>query len=181
MTETTTRIRWHDKTPGNSDVYNIAHIGYVGTVEESAFIIYTPDTMHADWLLSVRLIPGSTFLYADTPGELKAEAERWLEEFVASLGAIFPGEPYDFGDDDGEPLEVKYAPGRRVRYVHPDYGYPGEQEVAAAILVFGAAYTIAQHSIGQSRTDLILEGIPGEWFNSVLFEPAGDETTGGRQ
>ena len=86
---TPTRIRWDDKTPGNGDVYNVASIGYAGTVEEAAFIIYTPDTMHADWLLSVRLIPGSTFLYADTPGELKAEAERWLEEFVGSLGAIF--------------------------------------------------------------------------------------------
>ena len=27
------------------------------------------------------------------PGRLKAEAERWLEEFAASIGAVFPGEP----------------------------------------------------------------------------------------
>lgn len=89
---TVTRIRWDDKTPGNGDVYNVAHIGHVGTVEEAGFIIYTPDDLHADWLLSVRLIPGGTFLYADTPDELKAEAERWLAEFVSSLGASFPKE-----------------------------------------------------------------------------------------
>ena len=91
MTET--RIRWDDKTPGNGDVSHVACIGYAGTVEEAAFIIYTPDVMHADWLLSVRLTPGSTFLYAGSPDELKAEAERWLEEFVTSLGAVFPDEP----------------------------------------------------------------------------------------
>ena len=86
MTETG-RIRWDDKAPGNR---NVTHIGYVGTVEEAAFIIYTPDELHPDWLMSVRLIPGSMFLYADTPDELKAEAERWLAGFVASLGASFP-------------------------------------------------------------------------------------------
>src|SRR5208282_4945803 len=90
MTET--RIRWEDKTPGSGDVYNVAHIGHVGTVLGAAFIIYTPDQLHANWLLSVRLIPGSTFLYADSPDELKAEAECWLERFVSSLGASFPDE-----------------------------------------------------------------------------------------
>ncbi len=90
MTETTARIRWNDETPGNGDVYNVAHTGYVGTVDEAAFIIYTPDTMHADWLLSVRLVPGGQFLYDDSPEKLKDEAERWLERFVASLGAVFP-------------------------------------------------------------------------------------------
>ena len=36
---TVTRIRWDDKTPGNGDVYNVAHIGHVGTVKEAGFII----------------------------------------------------------------------------------------------------------------------------------------------
>lgn len=89
MTETS-RIRWEDKTPGNSDVYNVASIGYVGTRPESAFIIYTPDELHADWLLSVRLTPGSQFFYAASRDELKDRAGRWLAEFVSSLGAIFP-------------------------------------------------------------------------------------------
>ncbi len=127
---TTTRIRWDDKTPGNGDVYNVASIGYAGTVEEAAFIIYTPDDLHADWLLSVRLIPGSTFLYADTPGELKAEAERWLTGFVTSLGASFePAEPRpsrawhaDWAevdrDQDGNAI-LKHKPTGGLYRLHP--------------------------------------------------------------
>lgn len=93
MTETAGRIRWEDKTPGNGDVYNVASVGYVGTRPESAFIIYTPDELHAGWLLSVRLTPGSQFFYAASRDELKDRAGRWLEEFTASIGAAFPGEP----------------------------------------------------------------------------------------
>lgn len=93
MTETTARIRWDDEAPRDGDVYIVAHIGYAGTIQEPAFMIYTPDEMHAEWLLSARLVPGSQFFYADTPEDLKAEAERWLEQFVSSLGAVFPDEP----------------------------------------------------------------------------------------
>lgn len=93
MTETKRkRIRWDDQAPRNGDVYIVAHIGYAGTIQEPAFMIYTPDEMHASWLLSARLVPGSQFFYADTPEDLKAEAERWLERFVSSLGAVFPPE-----------------------------------------------------------------------------------------
>lgn len=102
MTETT-RIRWEDKTPASGDVYNVASIGYVGTVEESAFIIYTPDEAHAGWLLSVRLTPGSRFFYGASQDELKDRAERWLEEFTASLGAVFL--------DDITPLTAPAAAG----------------------------------------------------------------------
>ena len=176
MTET--RIRWQDKTPGNGDVYNVACTGYVGTVEGAAFIIYTPDTMHADWLLSVRLVPGSTFLYGGTPDELKAEAERWLAGFITSLGAVFPEDEPGFDDDDGELLEVKYAAGTRVRFAHPGAGYPGDAEEAMKALTPGKVYTVVWADIGQSRTDLNLaaRGRALGRFNSVLFEPVDDET-----
>jgi len=164
----TNRIRWHDETPGNGDVYNVAHIGHVGTVEGAAFIIYTPDQLHANWLLSFRLIPGSTFLYADSPKDLKAEAERWLEEFVSSLGASFPV-TYEFEEDD-EPIEVRFAPGAYVRYQNPDAGWPGEQDKARELLTLGRIYGIAWNDIGQSKTSIGLVGIEGT-FNSVLFEP----------
>lgn len=178
------RIRWHAGERGEI----VAWLGYAGTVNAALFQILrplknsTPGHRFDEWALCATL-PGAQgkarYAYSleepQAVEELKAQAEHWLEEFVASLGAIFPAPAFEFGDDEGEPLEVMYAPGRRVRYVHPDWGYPGEQEPAAELLVLGAAYTIAQHSIGQSRTDLILEGIPGEWFNSVLFEPADDE------
>ena len=102
--------------------------------------------------------------------ELKAEAERWLAQFVTSLGAVFPDEAYEFPCCEHD-LETAYAPGAFVRYTHPDAGWPGEQEVAREILVFGAAYRIAWSDIGQSKTSLGLVGIEGA-FNSVLFEPA---------
>lgn len=174
MTETTARIRWEDKTPGNSDVYNVASIGYVGTVTESAFIIYTPDEAHAGWLLSVRLTPGSQFFYADSQDELKDRAERWLAGFVSSLGAIFPADAFEFEEDD-EPLEVRYAPGAFVRYQHPDAGWPGEQDDARDLLTHGRLYRVAWNDIGQSKTRIGLVGIKGVGFNSVLFEPVADE------
>jgi hypothetical protein len=84
------RIRWEDAPPLAGGVYLIASIGYVGTIEEPAFRIYTPDEIHARWLLSIRLTAGSQFRYADGPDQLKAEAERWLAGFISSLGAPFP-------------------------------------------------------------------------------------------
>lgn len=172
----TKRIRWQDKEPGNGDVYHVASIGFAGTAEEAAFIIYTPDELHAGWLLSVRLVPGGLFLYAGTPDELKVKAERWLERFVSSLGAVFPDEAYEFPGDD-EWLEVTWAAGRRVRFAHPDAGYPGEAEDAMKALTPGEVYTIAWADIGQSRTDLNLarDRKSVGRFNSVFFEPADDE------
>jgi hypothetical protein len=64
--------------------------GYVGTFTEPAFGIYGPDGANESWLLAIGLAAGTGFIYGSSSGELKAEAERWLEEFVSSLGAIFP-------------------------------------------------------------------------------------------
>lgn len=96
MTETTARIRWEDEPTGDGDVYVIASKGYAGAIEEPAFRIYRPDEVHDNWLLSVRLTGGSKFFYGTSSDELKAEAERWLERFVSSIGAVFL--------DDIEPL-----------------------------------------------------------------------------
>ena len=54
--------------------------------------------------------------------QLKAEAERWLAEFVTSLGAVFPEPGFTFpcDDEDDEPLEVRFAAGTRVRFAYPD-------------------------------------------------------------
>ncbi len=170
MTGTGERIRWeaaHEKSV-------TAYFGYAGT-PTWLFQILRPvfkgephalTTMLPGWPLQPEAGTFSSAVYG-TPDELKAEAERWLKEFVLALGAVFPGE-------DGEPLEVKYAAGRRVRYAHPDYGYPGEKEHAAGHLTPGEVYTIAWADIGQSRTDLNLRGVAGR-FNSVFFEPADDE------
>src|SRR5260370_28425175 len=56
---------------------------------------------------------------------------------MASLGAPFPEDAYEFDDDD-EPLEVKFAAGTRVRFPHPVAGYPGEAEQAMKALIPGS-------------------------------------------
>ena len=113
---------------------------------------------------------------ADTD-KLRAEAERWLAEFAGSLGAVFPDDEDEFSDEDDEWLEVTWAAGRRVRFAHPDAGYPGEAEEAMKALTPGEVYTIAWADIGQSRTDLNLarDRKSVGRFNSVFFEPADDE------
>lgn len=87
-TEASARIRWEPTE------YN----GFVGYC--------TDDASRADWVFRVwktgtgkwqldSTLPGQfgRHLYDDNdPAPLKAEAERWLEEFISSLGAVFTGE-----------------------------------------------------------------------------------------
>jgi hypothetical protein len=83
------RIRWHDETDGMA-----AYTGYVGTLDSLMFHIWRPDGHHDEWVLTTRLSgDGDKAVYADGPDKLKAEAERWLERFISSLGAVFPDEP----------------------------------------------------------------------------------------
>ena len=82
------RIRWEDQPePGGS-------IGYVGTLPGRAFTIWPPLAKDEEWLLACALSDmAAKRCFGSGPDELKAEAERWLEQFVASLGAVFPPEP----------------------------------------------------------------------------------------
>ena len=164
MTET--RIRWSDDPACPGD-FN----GHVGTVTRLAFRIIGPGSVNERWLLSIRLPVPSEFVYADGPDKLKAEAERWLERFVASLGASF-GDAYEF--PDGPPIEEQYGIGAYVRYQHPDAGWPGEQGEARKLLTHGRLYRVAWNDIGQSKTEIGIVGVTGA-FNSVLFEPVASE------
>jgi hypothetical protein len=89
MTETK-RIRWHDEPDGLA-----ASTGYVGTLDPLVFQIWRPDTFSAEWTLTARLPgDGDKAVCGAGPDELRAEAERWLERFVASLGAVFGAPDY---------------------------------------------------------------------------------------
>lgn len=80
----TERIRWND---GN-DIE-----GHAGAIGPFAFRI---QRMYAGerWLLTAELLSmGFKHDRADNLEALKATAERWLSEFVSSLGASFPAEP----------------------------------------------------------------------------------------
>ena len=170
MTET--RIRWEPTEPGSDDSF-----GYAGTLDPAVFTIWAPRRDDEAWEVTSALpqLPGERHAVTDRE-EAVAEAEHWLEEFVSSLGAVFPEPAFEF-DEDAEPIEVRFAAGRRVRYAHSDAGWPGEKEHAAEHLTLGEVYTIAWADIGQSRTDLNLYccGVLAGRFNSVFFEPADDE------
>ena len=169
----TDRIRWEAGQFGNL-------VGYAGTVESWVFQVWhISDDEDSHWSLISSLPDAQNWNAADPddPEPLKAEAERWLERFVSSLGAVFPDDEDEFSDEDDEWLEVTWAAGRRVRFAHPDAGWPGEAEEAAKALTPGEVYTIAWADIGQSRTDLNLarDRKSVGRFNSVFFEPADDE------
>jgi len=187
----TTRIRWHHV---NGTV--VEWFGYVGTLTTTAlFQIRHPVAEPTEAVMGSRFdewalcttFPGESgqARYAgDRDGtkavaELKAEAERWLERIISSLGAVFPEDDDDtvFGDvEDEEAFRARHAPGRRVRFAHPDGGYPADQKMAAAFLAPGEVYTIAWSDIGFSSTRLGLAGIEDrrQGFNSMLFETVDD-------
>ena len=96
MTET--RIRWEPANPINLEpVDRSGWAGYVGTLKPCAFEVWQSgsdfdDVTLGEWVLSIRLPGpfGERLPHGHDPDTLKAEAESWLEEFVSSLGAIFP-------------------------------------------------------------------------------------------
>jgi len=91
----TKRIRWEDDGAGGFE-------GYAGTLKPHAFTLWQSpcdggDYVIGDWVLVSTLpIPASSsigYTYSTSGKDsdaLKAEAERWLEEFARSLGAVFP-------------------------------------------------------------------------------------------
>jgi len=87
----TGRIRW---TGADGTREFATFLGYTGTLDVPQFTIYAPDEATGgehpeEWLLASRL-PGQDYVsYGDGPEPLKACAEERLEEFAASIGAIF--------------------------------------------------------------------------------------------
>jgi hypothetical protein len=81
------RICWRD-VPAAA---GIACTGYVGTAETAVFEIWRLLPSGREWGLFTHLPGvGEGGCYGTGPDDLKAEAERWLSEFVVSLGAVFP-------------------------------------------------------------------------------------------
>ena len=81
----TERIRWEPTKYGG-------WTGHVGTARDWLFQVWLADTAAAGWQLDSTLPGqfGSGWHRCDNdPDTLKAEAERWLEEFVSSLGVTF--------------------------------------------------------------------------------------------
>lgn len=83
---TTARIRWEPNGHGTGVV------GYVGTMSEWLFQIWSPDAPGGEWVLQMAHTQGGDYRprYGASPDELKPEAETIFARFVASLGAVFP-------------------------------------------------------------------------------------------
>jgi hypothetical protein len=93
----TSRIRWErELNPGSFR----ACPGYAGAIDLPVFDIYKPAPGGADYVLTTALAGMASKRAHGTPDELKAEAEKWLAGFAASLGAVFP---------DGADWGVRFA------------------------------------------------------------------------
>jgi hypothetical protein len=87
----TDRIRWEPNGEGG------AFFGYVGTLGKVFEICYA-GAGAGNWRLTSGLSGQLRWeVFRDDPDALKAEAERWLEQFAASLGAVFPPDPQQGG------------------------------------------------------------------------------------
>jgi hypothetical protein len=79
----TERIRWREAEHGNL-------AGHVGTLENRLFKIQRPVLAGERWVLTTTLPDWLDEVKGGTPDLLKKAANAWLEQFVFSLGAIFP-------------------------------------------------------------------------------------------
>jgi hypothetical protein len=89
----TERIRWEDDGRNGFE-------GYAGTLDRHLFAVWqspcdSGDIILGEWALTTQLPAPLEWRtpHGSDPEALKAEAERWLAEFVSSLGAIFPRIP----------------------------------------------------------------------------------------
>jgi hypothetical protein len=87
----TTRLRWE---PGEDGIL----FGYSGTLKPWVFAICPPGSPGEFWMISTAFPLGQP-RYVGSEKEARAAAERWLEEFTASLGAVFPDAALKLADD----------------------------------------------------------------------------------
>lgn len=105
------RIRWEPTKHGG-------WTGHVGTIKGFVFQVWKPTHPEAEPYRLQSGLPGYFGRFKDSasPDELKAEAERWLSEFVSSLGAVFPVHIRNkelfvpFADEDDASTPVLPAP-----------------------------------------------------------------------
>jgi hypothetical protein len=81
------RIRWTSEDEGIA--------GRAGTLDEPPFFISRPESPGKAYILTSSLASWSKDIYPnDSLSDLKVKAEQMLAGHVASLGAVFPDEPY---------------------------------------------------------------------------------------
>lgn len=74
-------------------------------------------------------------------------------------------------------MNIYAMPGTKIKFVHPEAGYPMDQRRAAGHLWYGNVYTVRKTRIDGYMTRVWLAEIPGDVsFNSAQFD---DVTEGG--
>ena len=126
MTETTERLRWE---PGEDGIL----FGYSGTLKTQAFVICPPGSPGEFWMISTSFPLGQP-RYVSSEGEARKAAERWLEEFVTSLGAVFPAGPLT-DDQRWQVGEARDLLARWDRERFSEDGYAAERTLADQVRI----------------------------------------------
>ena len=128
----TERIRWEPTEPGGDDSF-----GYVGTLDRAVFTLWFPREDGVSWAVSAA-IPGTGQEDAECRWgacreEAAAEAERWLSDFVSSLGAVFPESwpvtsRCECGGQAQHQLSCRWREGYGSRVITPTPSVSGTEE-----------------------------------------------------
>jgi len=70
-------------------------------------------------------------------------------------------------------MRLNAPQGQKVRYLNKN-GYDVQREFANKYLNEGAIYTVKEVCVYGSSSDVVLEEVPNESFNTVMFEEIGD-------
>lgn len=65
-------------------------------------------------------------------------------------------------------MDIYTKPGSKVKYANFKNGLPKDRELCKRRLIPNEIYTVEKIFVGESRTGVVLKGIPG-MFNSVMF------------
>lgn len=66
-------------------------------------------------------------------------------------------------------MDLTTVKGAKVKFTHPDAGYPHHVTTAKKHLTEGAEYTVKNLTVGGWSTAVELVEVPGVAFNSVQF------------
>jgi hypothetical protein len=92
------------------------------------------------------------------------ELEKRTEDWRRFYGIDAPNSAQAMGD-----LVDNLHAGMKIKYCHPNNGYPEDQRVAQQNLLYNAVYTVKSWHIGSWTSTVELKGVPGH-YNTVLFE-----------